>query len=86
MTIYLHDASGNVIAQGQVTFNIEATDYDGDPTITISQYTALLAAIAGKQNALLPESLETSVLSYAIGFDENGHLKKRCWSRRRCYL
>lgn len=45
LTIYLHDANGNVIAQGQVTFSIEATDYDGNPTITITQYNALLALI-----------------------------------------
>lgn len=45
LTIYLHDASGNVIAQGQVTFSIEATDYDGNPTITITQYNALLERI-----------------------------------------
>lgn len=45
LTIFLHDASGNVVAGGQVQFNIEATDYDGEPTITINQYNSLVALI-----------------------------------------
>ena len=47
-TIYLYDSDGNVVAQGQVTYPIQETDYDGEPTITQTQYDSLLTALAGK--------------------------------------
>lgn len=48
MTIFLYNASNVIQAQGQVTIPIESTDYDGEPTITITQYDSLLAALARK--------------------------------------
>ena len=66
LTIYLHDSNGNVTAQGQVMFNIERTDYDVDPDITVTQYNELLAALTGLASASntilttnsIPENIE----------------------------
>lgn len=49
LTVYLYK-SGVVDAQGQVNFNVEKTDYDGEPTITPDQYDELVELIATKLN------------------------------------
>ena len=48
LTIFLYNASGTIIAQGQYQFSIEQTDYDNEPNITVNQYNSLLIALAGK--------------------------------------
>ena len=48
-TIYLYDGSGNIVAQGQVTYPIQATDYDeSEEPITNAQYDSLLADVASR--------------------------------------
>lgn len=48
-TIYLYNSSGSIVAQGQVTYPIQATDYDeSEEPITNAQYDELLALIASK--------------------------------------
>ena len=77
-TIYLYDGNGDVVAQGQVTYPIQETDYDGEPTITQTQYDSLLTALAGKLGMPvsslrvdeLPEEGMTGVF-YIIHDDEN---------------
>ena len=50
-SIKLVNSAGTTVVSGQVTFNIEKTDFShDDPQITISQMNALLAAIAAKLN------------------------------------
>ena len=45
-TVYVYDGSGNIIANGQVQFSIEETDYHAEPdNITNAQYNTLLALI-----------------------------------------
>ena len=77
-TIYLYNGDGDVVAQGQVTYPIQETDYDGEPTITQTQYDSLLTALAGKLGMPvsslrvdeLPEE-GTTGLFYVIHDDEN---------------
>ena len=55
VSIYLHDGSGNIIAQGQAQFSIEQTDYEPDSeTITEAQYDALLELLAALPESLVP--------------------------------
>ena len=78
MTIFLYNASNVIQAQGQVTIPIESTDYDGEPTITQTQYDSLLTALAGKlgmpSSSLrvdeLPEEGTIGVF-YVVHDDEN---------------
>lgn len=49
LTIYLRQ-NGNVIASGQITFDIEETDVENDTTITYEEYQQLLDAISNKQD------------------------------------
>ena len=47
LTIFLHDSENNIVAQGQVQFNIEETDYDDDPAmIDEEQYNSIQAVLA----------------------------------------
>lgn len=49
LTVFLHDSYGNIVASGQVQFNVEGNDYDDDPeNITNEQYNALLALLNTK--------------------------------------
>ena len=68
LTIYLKAADETIQAQGQVTFNIEATDYYDEPEITVDQYNILLAEIRTKA------SKTTTVNSHAL--DENIEITK----------
>lgn len=61
LSIYLRDANNNVIAQGQVQFTIEKTDYDAEPTITVSQYNALVSAIQLIAQAIGNEELSSDI-------------------------
>lgn len=48
-TIYLYNGSGDIVAQGQVTYPIQATDYDEEEEpITNAQYDSLLADVASR--------------------------------------
>lgn len=67
LSIYLRAADGTIKAQGQVTFSIEATDYHEEPTITVSQYNELVAAIQETNEAIE----EKSTVSGTV---ENEHL------------
>lgn len=52
LTIYLRNRDGSIKAQGQVTFNIEKTDYIDDPQITTSQYNSLLTELVKVEDLL----------------------------------
>ena len=53
LTIYLYDNNGNIIANGQETFDIEETDYyEEQGTITPEQYDSLLTSLASYNTAL----------------------------------
>ena len=50
LTIYLYDGNGNIVANGQVNFDIEESDYyEEQGTITPKQYDYLLAQVAQAQ-------------------------------------
>lgn len=78
LTIYLYDSEGTVIAQGQVQFSIEETDYGDEPTITINQFNSLMTALASKigmpSSSLrvdeLPETGDVGVF-YVVHDDDN---------------
>lgn len=48
LTIYLHDSKGNIVANGQVQFNIEKTDTTDITTITPDELNAWIAQLASK--------------------------------------
>lgn len=50
LTIFIRDAGGNVLAQGQFQFSIAQSDFDGEavPSITPDQYDDLIALINSK--------------------------------------
>lgn len=50
LTVFLVDGSGNELANGQVNFDVQKTDYSNDPTITPDQYLEILSLIATKLN------------------------------------
>lgn len=53
LTIYLYDGNGNIVANGQVNFDIEESDYyEEQGTITEEQYNSLLSTIASIQSSL----------------------------------
>ena len=53
LSIYLYDGNGNIVANGQVDFDIEETDYyEQQGTITPEQYNYLLTQIASYQDAI----------------------------------
>lgn len=78
ITVFLYDAKGKVIANGQYRFYIEPTDYNEEPTITINQFNALMTALAGKVGvptssvfvSELPEKGESGVF-YVVREGEN---------------
>ena len=49
LTIFLYDSNGTIVANGQVQFAIEDTDYNEEPDKpTNEQYNTLMTALAGK--------------------------------------
>lgn len=50
LTVFLVDGSGNELANGQVDFDVQKTDYSNDPTITPDEYLEILSLIATKLN------------------------------------
>ena len=71
LTVYLTNAGGDVVANGQIQFSIEQTDFSGTTaTISNTQYNALLSAIAdklGKQDAIIcvPDISVETMTDYA---------------------
>ena len=59
LTIFLRKQDGTIKATGQVTFNIEATDYSDDPEITVDEYNALVDSLSEKA------SIEKTILTFA---------------------
>lgn len=78
MTIFLHDGSGNVVAQGQHLIAIESSDYDPSavPPVTQEEYNYLLAQLASKLNKSGVSQLGESMSWYYGGIEvfsyENG--------------
>lgn len=67
ITVFLRDGAGNVIANGQIKFNIEKTDFDENVPIDFDQYNQLLSEIDGKTNKtdFDNSALEINTLTYS---------------------